>query len=932
MIDASLVHISPLRGRSSEGATLRDVVASARSGQGRAVLLCGEIGTGKSLLLRHAAEAAHDALLLTTAGVPSESGLAYGALHRLLAPVADLADRLPPQHTTILRRLLDGALGPGEAGLPLVAAVLELLTRAGGASGVLCTVDDAHRLDRPSAQTLAAVARRLAGRRIAVVLAACPQGDTAGFLAGIPTLSLTALSPEACRQILADRLPGGLPEATIGALLDTAMGNPLALVELAAATDPADPDPSVRLPADSLLRRACRDRLSGLSAETRRLLLFAAADPQLRAAELAAAARSDGLDVGALTPAETAGLVRAGESGFTFPQPLVRTIVYEEAPLAQRRAAHRLLARSLTGEANRLRRAVHLAASTYGPDPRLAAELESAARRGGCAAASVALKRAAELSADPASAAKRLVTAAGYAWRSGHPGDARTLLGQAASTRVDGVVQAQSRLLIGEMELRSGAAADALRSLLAAADAFGPAHRDLALAALMRAGEAVSFAGGHYRYASIERRARALGVPQPSALQELMLAHLTGAAALFRGDHEVGVQRLRRAAELAEAVPDAATLTWGSSACLLIADDARALRLAERAVTGADVAGDRSVLPRALELKAIAECNLGRFAAAEQTSRTGLSAARASGQDNCAGNHLGLLGVLAALRGDRAGSLRWVGAVPAGGERDQVDRPAALSQWALGMLDLHAMRPAEAVARFAAIAQPWSGRGHLVVYIMAAPYLVEAAVRAGDRSTAQRVLRLYDSWAAGLRDPGRRALAARCHGLVAARGSADALEHFRTALRRHAEAESGFERARTQLLLGQELRRARQPRQAREHLRMALEVFQQLDAASWVEQTAAELRAAGGPATVPRRAPAEPEGMPAGEPLTAQQAQIARLVVQGATNREVAAQLFLSTRTVDHHMRNIFAKLGIRSRMELARLFTADAVAGRSAH
>ena len=931
MIDASLVHIPPLRGRASEEAALRDLVAAARRGEGGAVLLRGEIGTGKSLLLRYAADAAGDALMLTTAGVRSESGLAYGALHRLLAPVAELADRVPAPHAAVLRRLLDGTLGPGEGGLALVVAVLELLTRAADPAGLFCGVDDAHLLDRPSARTLAAVARRLAGRRIAVVLAACPQGETAGFFAGIPALSLTALEPPACRQILADRLPGGLPEATTRALLHTAAGNPLALVELAAAADTADPEAPLRLPADSLLRRTCRDRLGELPAETRRLLLLAAADPQLRTAELAAAARAAGVDVGALTPAETAGLVRAGEGGFHFPQPLVRTIVYDEVPLAQRRAAHRLLARSITGEANRLRRAVHLAASTYGPDPGLAAELESAARRSGCAAASVALKRAAELSADPATAARRLVTAAGYAWRSGQPGDARTLLGEAASTRADGVVQAQSRLLVGEMELRSGAAAEALRSLLAAADAFGPEHRDLALAALMRAGEAVSFAGGHYRYASIERRARALAPARPSPLQELMLAHLTGAAALFRGDHEVGVQRLRRAAELAEAVCDAAALTWGSSACLLIADDARALRLAGHAVREAESAGDRSVLPRALELKAIAEYSLGRFAAAEQTSRTGLHAARASGQDNCAGNHRALLGVLAALRGDREACLGWVGAIPSGGERDRVDRPAALSQWALGLLDLHAARPAEAVARFASIAQPWSGRGHLVVYIMAAPYLVEAAVRAGDRPTAQRVLRLYDRWAAGLRDPARRALAARCHGLVAARGSATALEHFRTALRRHAEAESGFERAHTHLLFGQELRRARQPRQAREHLRMALEVFQQLDAVSWVERTAAELRAAGGPATAPCRVPAEPVRLPAGEPLTAQQAQIVRMVVQGATNREVAAALFLSTRTVDHHMRNIFAKLGIRSRMELARLCAADAAVGQGA-
>ncbi|MFC7757986.1 LuxR C-terminal-related transcriptional regulator [Catellatospora bangladeshensis] len=273
-----------------------------------------------------------------------------------------------------------------------------------------------------------------------------------------------------------------------------------------------------------------------------------------------------------------------------------------------------------------------------------------------------------------------------------------------------------------------------------------------------------------------------------------------------------------------------------------------------------------------------------------------------------------MLAVLAAIRGERELSLRRIRDIEVAPGTGQTNRPKALSQWALAVLDLLAGRPADTVTRIAAIACPRTGRGHVVVQAMATPWLVEAAVRADGREQAVAALAGFDGWAASTGDPVRRALSARCHALLAPRGSAAAEEHFQQALTLHLAGEADFERARTELLFGQELRRARRPRDAREHLHHALETFTRLDVPAWTDQARAELRAAGEAVDAP--------AVRAADVLTAQQLQIARLVRDGATNREVAAHLFLSTRTVDHHMRNIFARLNIRSRTELAKALT----------
>lgn len=937
-------HHLPLRGRDREQQTVAALLAAAASGTGGALLVHGDLGSGKTALLRAAAATAPSGTcLLETAGLAEEADLPYAGLQGLLQPVTDRIAALPALQERVLTGALSGAGCADADRLALAMAVLTLLGELGREDLVLCTVDDVHALDRPSLDVIAFVARRLRAHRVALLLAASAEP----VLSGVPLLPVRELDPRASRAMLADLLrgdeadsplatPGGTstvaglepvpgmpaddggegdPLATLAAL---AGGNPRALADLAASLTDGQrrgeaPLPT-RLPADSALLRAYRARLDRLPSDTRWLLLLAAADAENDAAGLVRAALGSGVDIAALAPAEDAGLVRVGRGGIVFPQPLARTLAYEEAPLAQRRAAHLHLARTLDPDRERLRRAVHLAAAAYGPDARLAEELEDAAGDGGYSRASAALEHAAQLTTEPAGAASRLVTAARYAWQSGSPGRARSLLRRAHPVSRDRAVTAESEVLSGEIELRAGATVNAVDSLLSLADRLAGTRRELAVLALLRASEAVCFSGDYPRYAQVATRAAALRRPGDPDHLEVVFEHIAGFAATFFGRHDKALRPLRRTIDLGTALDSASPLTCAAASALLLADDVGAHRLAARAVEVARDTGDVSALPLALEMAAYAEYWLGRYDAAAATSLHGLRAARACGQGNYAGDHQAMLAVLAAIRGERELCLRRIRDIEVAPGTGQTNRPKALSQWALAVLDLLAGRPADTVTRIAAIACPRTGRGHVVVQAMATPWLVEAAVRADGREQAAAALHGFDGWAASTGDPVRRALSARCHALLAPRGSAAAEEHFQQALTLHLAGEADFERARTELLFGQELRRARRPRDAREHLHHALETFTRLDVPAWTDQARAELRAAGESVDAP--------AVRAADVLTAQQLQIARLVRDGATNREVAAHLFLSTRTVDHHMRNIFARLNIRSRTELAKALT----------
>ncbi|MEV6814566.1 LuxR C-terminal-related transcriptional regulator [Micromonospora sp. NPDC051296] len=958
MVNASRVQIT-LWGREHECREIRTMLATRAGG---ALLLHGEPGAGRTALLAYAHRHADGRTLLAGTGLPDEATLPYAGLQRLLDPVLDRAGSLPERKRQVLRRALAGEGCPEEDRLALSMAVLGLLAAVTRDRPLLCTVDDVDLGDAPTARTLAFVARRLRHLPVTLLLTA---GSDSGA-AGIPTHRLPPLDDHDSHALLADRRPGPQPSAPVLAALTTiADGNPQALVDLADTSTPGqwrgrEPLPTAP-PPDGGLGRAYRSLLARLPGDTRRALLLAAltadANPRTlaphaaggtvealateQATTLARAARAAGSSVEALAPAEAAGLVRVDpQGGVTFPRPLARSMVQVTASLAERRAAHLLLADALDATGHRLRRALHRAAAADGPDPALAIELEHAAASGddGWDTAASALSRAADLSDDPVRAATRRVTAARYAWSAGQPDRARALLralpsapaapaglpaapaglpaapagGPAGSAET--AVTGGADLLRGEMQLRCGSPSVALPTLMAAATALAGTDRTTALVALVRAGEAICFSGDQYRYAEVARRMATLRRDGDPPTAELMTALVAGVAATLRGEHEQGGPLLRRAVVLGGRLTGAAltptALTGAAVAGLLVAVDAAAHRLADRAVDLARTRGELSLLPRALELRAMAEYWLGRHDAAVESCREGLRVAEASGQHTCAGVHLGLLAVLAAVRADRAGSLRHVAAI--GDTAAPDSRPYALAQWALAVLDLVDGRYADAADRLTALARPGTGRGQVLVQVMATPHLVEAAAHVGRPAQARAALAVFDRWAGSTASPSRQALSARCHALLAPRGSAEAEEQFRTALRLHPADAATFERARTELLFGRDLRRSRRPRDARDHLHRARQTFTLLGAHVWAEQATTELRAAGESVGAPDR--------PAEQLLTGQQLRIAHLVASGATNREVATQMFLSTRTVDHHLRNIFHRLGIRSRTELARV------------
>ncbi|MDG4810544.1 AAA family ATPase [Micromonospora sp. WMMD1120] len=931
MVAASRVQLTVLRGRDDECRAVRSLLDDMTTGDG-ALLIRGEPGSGRTALVRYAHRQAEGCAVLAGSGLAEEAALPYAGLQRLVAPILDRLAALPTEQRDLLRRALAGEGCPAGRQLTLSVAVLGLLAAAARDRPLLATMDDVDRGDPQTAQVLALVARRVRDLPVVVLLTA----DVTATVDGIPAHRLRDLTERESAALLADRLhlrtDGERVErpaaSVLTALAAIGGGNPQALVDLAEMLTPGqwrgeEPLPTAP-PADGALGRAYRDRLDRLPADTRRVLLLAALDEDGEPGTLIRAARVAGTTVDALAPAEVAGLVRVEPRGVTFPQPLVRTMVAASAPLGERRAAHRLLAEVLVGDAHRLRRAMHLAAASAGADPALAAELERAATggAGGWLAASAALRWAAELSDRPAQTSARLLTAARYAWAGGEPHVARLLLDRLRVVCADPAVRGRADLLRGELELRCGGASSARVTLLTAATAVQGSDRALALVGLVRAGEAVCFAGDQYRYAEVGRRALSLRRANDPPAIELMSCLIAGVAATLRGDHERAGPALRRAVVLGGRLNGWAltstALTCAAAAGLLVAVDGAAHRLADQAVGLARERGELSMLSRALELRAIAEYWLGRHEAAAETSRAGLRVARATGQVNCANVHLGMLAVLAAIRADRDSSLRWIHEI--GESPPPGSRPHALAGWALAVLDLVDGRHAEAAERLVSLARLGTGRGQVLVQVMATPYLVEAAAHVAHRPAATAALAVFDRWASSTASPLRRALSARCHALLAARGGAEAERDFQAALRLHPAEAGMFERARTELLFGQELRRSRRPRDARTHLHQAREMFGLLGVERWAEQATTELRAAGESVGSP--------DLPAARLLTGQQLRIAELVAEGATNREIAARMFLSTRTVDHHLRNVFHRLGIRSRTELARAFTAGRPAG----
>ncbi|MCD0448599.1 LuxR C-terminal-related transcriptional regulator [Actinocorallia sp. API 0066] len=847
-----------VHGRDRELDLLDRLVVSARAGRGGALAVRSGPGLGRSTLLRWAARrASPDFRVLSVPGVRVEAELAGAALGRFLPGGSDA-----PQD--VHRRLAELA-----ADRPL-----------------LCVADDAHWMDAPSLNALAFTARRAESYPILMLFGASDgrlRGAGRDRLAAIPDLALPPLDDTAARLVLREGVEG-IPTELESVLVELAGGNPRALRELGRALTPGqlsgiDPPP-VTLPPGSELRAVYRRRFMRLPEASRLLLLFAVVEESLDIVTLGRAAAAAGVDLAALEPARDVGLLTVEGDHVSVPGQLVRGVLQADAPLADLNTAHRLLARVMDRPGQRARRIMHR--TSIAPRPGDVEELRAVAAGADPVEAAAIWARAADLSGDPAD----LLGAASAHWRGGASARARVLVRRALADPA--VPPGEAELLLGEIELFDGMPEKARTLYAAAADLLPEPER---LDALARAGEAAYLAGDIASYLDLAERAKRT----PGS--ELLTLHFQGTAAAFVGE-DFGVP-LRRLLGLPESCMDH---LWASTAASLLGDDLAAHELATGAVRAAH-GGNISLRPCALHLLAQAELWRGRFCEAAEASREGLALAEAVGQGNVAVDHRALLALVAALRGDRNESRRQAGIAATTAAARGLSRPEAFISWAEAALDLLSDRPAEAAARLRIMTV------HPVVRVMSTPLYVEAEVHSGGREAAARSLAVFDMWAQATANPARLALSRRCHALLAAGGAAE--EHFSAALALHRLGGSPFELARTELLFGSWLRRSRRPSDARPHLRYALHLFRHYEAEAWAGRARAELRAAGESAL---------GGEPAAE-LTAQQEQIARLAAEGATNREIAARLVLSPRTVEHHLRNVFTRLGVRSRVELTKFF-----------
>jgi DNA-binding CsgD family transcriptional regulator len=893
-----------LVGRERECAVIDRLLAGAKTGTAGALVVRGEPGIGKSALLGYASQRAGPMRVLHADGVQAESDLAFAGLHELLRPVLSCLGNIPE----IQSQALAGALGLAPSShadrLLISAAVLGLLAAAAEDHPTLCVVDDAQWLDQPSADALVFTARRLRAERLAILFGA-REGEPSRFeAAGVADLTLRGLDQESAVTVLSSRAQRGTSSVR-DRLLAEAAGNPLALLELAESLSEEQlagllPLPDA-IPLTPRLEGVFRQRIGRLPEQAQTALLIAAADNTGDAPAVLRAAAGLRLPPDALDPAQQAALIRVAGGTITFRHPLVRSALYQAATLSQRQRVHAALAGALTGEENTDRRVWHQAMAALTGDEEVAAALEASARRAqlraGHASAVTAFLRAAELSTDAARRVQRIAAAAAAAWAAGQPNRARELAGRALP-QATGQTRAQLLHLSGLIEFYAGNLREAFTMLVDAADAC----TDPSLTIQMLIQAAAAAASGGDLAAVAELSQRATRVPAVDEQDRFKIAVLSGLARFYMGDRAQGQALIIDALNSADTITDPYVLLWTDAAAIVA--KGTGLPYVNRAVDIARQNGLLSFLPPALRQQARELFWASQFDQAYAAAQEGYRLSIDVGYG--APWHLINMAAVEAAWGRDQDARRHVDEALALGAW-QGSWFQALSEWTLGMIEVTAGRPNEAADRLLGLTVPGRSDVNPGIALEATPDAIEAAMRAGRRAEAAQRLETLRELVTAAPTGVRLALLARCEALLATR---DPDEAFAEALAA-APALPPVQHARTELLYGEWLRRERRRTDARGHLRAALELFRTLGAVPWAERAEAELRASG--ETVRKRDPS------AVEQLTPQELQVAGLVTGGLTNKEIAAQLFLSPRTVDYHLRKVFTKLGIVSRAELIR-------------
>ena len=888
-------------------------MASVREGLSRTLVLRGEPGVGKSALLEYLVRRASGCGIARAAGVESEMELAFAGLHQLCAPFVDRLDRLPgPQHEA-----LGIALGLREGDAPdrfLVGlAVLSLLSDAAEDRPLVCVVDDAQWLDGASAQALAFVARRLDAESVGLVFAVRePSGEQ--HLEGLRELVVGGLDDSDAQALLEAVVTGPLDERVRDRIVSETRGNPLALLELPRGRNPAELAGGFGLNGGPALAGRIEERFQERFAElppaTRLLLLVAAAEPVGDPLLVWKAAAALGIEGGAADPATAAGLVEVGAQ-VRFRHPLVRSAVYRAAVPEDRRRVHEALAEATDAEVDPDRRAWHRAQATAGLDEDVAAELERSASRararGGLAAGAAFHERAAELTPDPKRRAQRALAAAQGKHQAGAPDAALHLLAMAEAGPLDELEQARAQLLHAQITFATTRGRDAPPLLLAAAKRLEPLDAGLAHATYLEAFAAAFVAdrlaaGGDAREVANAVLAAdwvPLRLPRPCGLM------MDGLARLTCQGYAVGAPALKHALRAFRDVQlsEEEELRWLWLACHIaraLGDDVAWDELTARQVELARRAGALLLLPVALDDRIHVDLFAGRIAVAMSL------AAEAAAVVEATGSRISLRGpiALANWRGREAEARTLIEArqqdVMSRGEGlwlAHTDWGSAVRYNGLGRYD-DALAAAERAA---------AGARGLGVPTWVLADLIEAAVHSGKPERAAGPLaRLTEiaeangtDWALGF--------LARSRALLAEREAAEPL--YREGIERLGRTRIRVALARTMLVYGEWLRRENRRVDAREQLRAAHEMLTSVGMEAFAERARRELLATG--ETVRKRT------VETLDDLTPQEAQIGRMAADGFTNPEIGAQLFLSPRTVEWHLRKVFGKLGISSRRQL---------------
>ena len=906
--------------RQQEKAALNHLLRNVREGVSGALVLRGEPGIGKTALLDYAVTAAADMQVARVVGVESEMELGFAALHQLVLPFAPAFDQLPPPQRDALACAFGLVAGNAPDGFLVGVAALTLLANTATQQPLLCVIDDVQWLDHASAAVLAFVARRLFADRIGMLFAVREPGERRVPLDGLPALPLVGLPPREARELLTS--VSGVPvNPRVGErIFAQTQGNPLALVEIGAELTQdelsgASPLPEP-LPVGRRLEEGVRRRVRGFPPELQRLLLLAAAEPSGDPDLLWRACTVLGLEP---EVADLPGVDRllTFAPRIKFRHPLIRSAVYHGAAGLSRQRAHKALAAASDPERDRDRRAWHLAAATVGPDEDVAAELERSADRardrGGWSAAAASLRRAAALTPDEQRRAVRQLRAAHAELVAGSPAVAAELLEQATPALADPGSRAEAMRLQAWTRFQLGERDSIPTLLLDAAEAMKPLDPGRARQILLEAWGTVPYAGeaGVRDLARVSRE-----TPRPVQTAPSPGDMLLDGFALLDTDYPAGVDLLRRAIGVLKEsdAADVENLHWMSLGCLAaltLWDDEAMQVVSARAVRSARARGALSALLTRLGYQALAQLMCGQVPLADATLNERRTISAATGNVGGFGCSAVLDLAIVARRG-HAGPARELGttALQEAHERGQAG-VAMFVRSALALLQLSLGDSAAALDH----AQPVFETDSFLHGTLILPDLIEAATDSGKRKTAAAALTRLTARATASGTPLAMGLLARSRALLAPDGDAERL--YDEAIERLGQCQAAGELARTHLLYGEWLRARRRRRDAREHLRTAHGMFDAMGAEAFAERARIGLLASGeqAGAHAPHRRDA----------LTLHESKVALLASQGASNQEIAEELFISASTVAYHLRKVFVKFNITSRAQLANALDAQA-------